>query len=301
MGARLPRVTVAAQPAVVVPAERPKRPNASPLIPSLQRLCPGRYAPGMAYGEVLTPVRVPPSEGKLVRLGRGAGAVVGRVAVMSTPPRPTLTQLSRGASCSADGAGCSLCEPGYIVSVPEDDGPRFLAVSARQVRELNRSQREGLCPHHRRITREYLAAIAAEVERVEAHGGHPRDAAVARDLPYPHRRGSSPCCESSDATPERVLAALARWSRGERAGLTSAALVELARRAVPARSGIPEPRFLSEIPAAMAAVRDHCFAALSTRLAQATTRRADKFATLKDGLRARYNVPRPPRGGQGHK
>lgn len=250
-------------------------------IPSLQRLCGAeRYPEPFRYGQPLPSTRAR-RVGETVPLGRGPGAPRGTVIGSTAPPRPTLAQLQRG--------GQSLCERGYWI---ETEGGVRVAVGAKQIRELLRAPREGLCPHHEALDGYALQAIVAEGRA--ARVGHPRD--VVTDLPFPHRKGSSPCCAAASVTPELVLAVLRDWSSGEGWDeLTEREMIALARRAVTRTSPVTPPRTVAEIPEAMKAVRDHCWRLWTERAAQATEGRAEKFKRLKATVRAQYAPPQKTR------
>lgn len=242
-------------------------------IPPLQRLCGDRYPEPLRYGQPLPSTRAR-RVGETVPLGRGPGAPRGKVIGSTTPPRPTLAQLQRG--------GQSLCERGYWI---ETEGGVRVAVSAKQVRELVRAPREGLCPHHAALDGYGLQATVAEAKA--ARVGHPRD--VVTDLPFPHRKGSSPCCAASKVTPELVLAVLRDWQSGEGFDeMTDRDMVSLARQAITRTSPVTPPRTVAEIPAAMKAVRDFCWRQWTERAELAAEGREEKFKRLKANVRAQY-------------
>lgn len=266
----------------------PDTPGTGPLsrtIPTLQRLCGEKYPEPLRYGQPLS--ATPRNVGRWVRLGSMAGAQEARIVQSSTPPRPTLAQLSRGAR--------SLCDRGYIV---ETRGGVKLAVNAKQVREANRSPREGLCPFHRVMDGLSLGALVHAVEEERrARGTNPRDEEMVRDLPFPHRRGSSACCEASEVSPERVLALLAAWETGEGADeMVAEDFVELARRATPRGAAWKPPRSLAEVRAAMRAVQDYCWTFWQRAAERASESRVEVFKRVKADVRRAYAGPARAKG-----
>lgn len=243
-------------------------------IPNLQRLCGAeRYPAPLRYGQPL-PDATARNVGRFVRLGTAANAPIGVIVGSATPVKPTLHQLARGSS--------SLCDPSYVVEV---EGARLVA-NARQVREVNRSPRGGLCPYHAALDAVSLGAVVAEA-RKGAGARHPRE--LLPDLPYPHRVGSGPCCAASDVTPEKVLELLEAWETGEAGdNMTGRDMLALARRAVPRSSSVEVPRRVADIRKAMGAVRDHCFAQWERKASEALVPRVEKFQRLKADVRAKY-------------
>lgn len=250
-------------------------------IPSLQRLCGDRYPEPLRYGQPLPDTRVR-SLGRFVRLGKGREALGGIIRGSTAPPRPTLAQLQRGAA--------SLCDRGYLLETP---GGVLVSVNASQVREQMRAPREPLCEYHQGLDALSLGAVVEEVGR-RARGGlvaHPRDELT--DMPFPHRRGSSPCCEASDVSPETVLRLLEEWERGECCdNMTGRDFVALVGRAVPKSSGISKPRTLAGVRKALAAVREHCWRLWQERAAKVLEPRREKFKRVKADVRAKYAPPK---------
>lgn len=248
-------------------------------VPSLADACEA-YPPPLRYGSPLPEdVSRTRNVGKVVRLGPGANAPTGRIVGSTAPVRPTLAQAARRSP--------SMCERGYLV---ETDGGVRVAVNARQVRELNRTPREGLCPFHQALDVASLGAVMSEVDAQRKAGTirHPRD--LVSDLPYPHRAGSSPCCEASEVTPEKVLVLLEGWRTGEAGDEMSAGdVVAYARRAVPrsvsakANRGIAS---VADIERAMVAVRDHCWSQWTAWAKRQAEARGAKFRRVKAEARA---------------
>lgn len=245
-----------------------------------------------------------PYEGKSKLLGskvRLRGDEVDSVVVsLATPVGPSLMQtgrLSRRASC----------EGAVIVRTPLGAGAIETAVRKSVVRERRRLEERGQCPDVGQWTPQSLRAAVLEAEHVAARykaTGKKWDgetatpfAVVGYELPYPHRTGSSPCCDHSPVS-VRKLNALVREYResGEEPEFERAAAA--LRRALP--RGMRETSRLettADLEAAAADVDAYCFAQWKTGAERASETRKvfERRAKAQSKERKRLELDRGTR------
>lgn len=152
-----------------------------------------------------------------------------------------------------------LCQGAYVVSTPRPGGGRVERVVPKSVVRDRRREREGLCPDAGDYSRAQIVGAVADAEREAARTGRHPFELVGGEPPFPHRRGSTPCCSHSPLSPARLAAAAAAArAAGDRASFRAAA--EALSRALPAGSPARSRlRTFADLDAAVRAVLDHCW------------------------------------------
>lgn len=236
-------------------------------IPPLRRLCPS-LAGELGYG-------LPKSKQRAVKPRQVDVPGVGRVRVVgqTTPLRPTIKEL-------VSRSHARLCQAGYLV---EDAKGVQYAADAGFLKERARTPREGLCPYHARLYGPELAEYVASMEAAARAGevSSPRDDEVTRDLPYPHRRGSSPCCAASEWTPERALAVLDAWESGDGYESTTPEEIVAIGRAAVTRERRREVEHVEDVRPALEGQAGDCWNQWREAAALALLGRRQKFKRLK--------------------
>lgn len=150
------------------------------------------------------------------------------------------------------------CEGGFEVTFPGGLGVPVV-VRGSKVRERLRV-REGLCPDA--LVLDPHSGFVAYEER-EAHKAG-RDPYEGQELPFPHRLGSTPCCQNSSVYPDKVASALRDVISGD-GFFEPDDVVAMARKMVPKsmRAGL-KISSLEDIPGAIANVRAHCWGVVKT-------------------------------------
>lgn len=252
-------------------------------IPPLGRLCPKHYGDGpYEYGQPMPSCRAT-RLGKQTRVRVRGRTMVGIAEGCSAPATPSYAELLRGSP--------KLCESALRVRVP---GHGTVIAAKSRVREWNRTPRAGVCrswlPVNGATAAEALAEARAATRRGELL--HPHEA--LRDLPFPHREGSTPLCERSGSTPESVLGVYEAWRAGDGfESMTDEDVVALARGAVP-RSLRPSVRLerATDIPAAMRRVQDEGVRQWEAFVERSREGRRAKFSRVRREVRQRYAPPK---------
>lgn len=186
--------------------------------------------------------RVPcktPYLGRKVEL-RGEGEVTVRGCAVPSPPKPK----KRGGATRCEGAFLVEGLPGVTFTVPKS-----------KVREASRV-REGLCPDRLELPDERGGFLRAWKREAKAKGLHPF--ADDMDLPFPHRRGSSPCCVNAAVSPASVEALLVDLETNPLLDVVD--VIDAAKRLQPkGMLGRVAVRGLADVPRAIEATRDHCW------------------------------------------
>lgn len=147
------------------------------------------------------------------------------VVSLATPVGPSLLQtgrLSRRASC----------EGAVIVRTPLGAGAVETAVRKSVVRERRRLDERGQCPDAPSYSAQALRAAVAELERDAKRTGRPAFDLAGMELPFPHRKGSSPCCTYSPRSVEKLRALIGEYHESGEEPEFERAAAEL-RRALP--------------------------------------------------------------------
>lgn len=175
------------------------------------------------------------------------------VVSLATPVGPSLMQtgrLSRRASC----------EGAVIVRTPLGAGAIETAVRKSVVRERRRLDERGRCPDAPSYSAASLAAAVAELERDAKRLRRPPIELAGFELPFPHRKGSSPCCAYSPRSIEKLRALVGAYHESGEETEFERAAVEL-RRALP--RGMRETARLNtarDLSNAVADVEAYCWA-----------------------------------------
>lgn len=198
-----------------------------------------------------------PYAGKSKLLGskvRLRGDTVDSVVVsLATPVGPSLLQtgrLSRRASC----------EGAVIVRTPLGAGAIETAVRKSVVRERRRLDERGQCPDAPSYSAQSLRAAVAELERDAKRTGRPAFDLAGAELPYPHRKGSSPCCAYSPRSVEKLRELVGAYHESGEESEFERAATEL-RRALP--RGMRETARLNtsrDLSAALLDLERYCWA-----------------------------------------
>lgn len=152
------------------------------------------------------------------------------------------------------------CGRSFILRTPFGRGYIETAVPGAVVRErLRAPTREGNCPDAVDMGASRMKGYTQAIERDALRAGvHPHDY-VGLEPPFPHRKGSSPCCGSSSRSPEKLDRMLAAWlDSGEESDF--ATLEREVRRAMPKH--MRATAFLqtrADVEAAIKSIRDHCW------------------------------------------
>lgn len=208
---------------------------------TLGELCPrwDGFLPGTRYA------CDSPYLGREVQLRKGATPV--RVLACTSPPWVAPAARAKLSKRRA-------CEGGFEVDIVGGLGVPTV-VRGSKVRERLRV-REGLCPDALEI--DPHQGYVAYTER-EAHRAGRAPYADGGELPFPHRLGSTPCCKNSPSYPDKVEQLLSELEAGE-GFLDADDVVAVARTMVPkALKSEVKIRSIAEIPAAIEAVREHCW------------------------------------------
>lgn len=160
------------------------------------------------------------------------------------------------------------CQGAFLVKTPLGV---VIPVPRSVVRERRR-EREGNCPDQPT----YAAGTVQQMERAAKRAGdHPQR---GQDIPFPHRRGSSACCTLSSVHPDDLERDLDDARDGV---LDEDDYLARVRRAIPAAL---KPRVrvatLNDVPAAIRALRDHCWSMWQEKEAQSGRTRKDYKATV---------------------
>lgn len=252
-------------------------------IPPLSRLCPKDYG-GLPYeyGQPLPKCRSP-RIGKQTRVRVKGRSLVGVAESCAAPALPSYADLLRGSP--------KLCETALRVRVP-DHGTVTAAVS--RVREWNRTPRAGVCRAWVPVNGVAAAQAVNEAYSAARRGEVAHPHAILRDLPFPHREGSTPLCERAQATPESVLAVYDAWRTGDGyESMTDADVVALARSAVP--RGLRHTATINaptDIPAAMRRVQDEGVRQWEAYVERSREGRRAKFSRVRREVRQRYAPPK---------
>ncbi len=147
------------------------------------------------------------------------------------------------------------CQGAYVVRTPLGIET---AVAKSVVRERRR-EREGNCPDMPDFTPGVAAQAAREAKRQNVHPHQ-----LVDDLPFPHRKGSTPCCVNSKDTPDALDAAFREAWDGTEA--EHERLIARVRKALPkALRAQVQVAEIDDVPRAIRALRDHCWAILLTK------------------------------------
>lgn len=265
-------------------------------IPPLSRLCPRDYGDAASapyeYGQPLPKCRSPRIGRQTrvrVRTARGARTLVGVTESCAAPATPSYADLLRGSP--------KLCETALRVRVP-DYG--VVTAAASRVREWNRTPRAGVCrawvPVNGIAAAQAVSEAYASARRGEV--SHPHE--TLRDLPFPHREGSTPLCERANATPESVLAVYDAWRTGDGyESMDNNDIVALARSAVP--KGLRHAATIAspeDIPAAMRRVQDEGVRQWEAFVERSREGRKAKLSRVRREVRQRYAPPKKARAPQ---
>lgn len=261
---------------------RTKNPG-SRTIPALARLCPKDWGNGpYDYGQALPSCRSP-RIGRQTRVRVRGKTMVGVTEACTTPAPPSYNDLARGSP--------KLCERGFRVRVPDHGA---VVAAASRVREWNRTPRAGVCRAWAPVTGASAGAALADARAFVRRGEVAHAHELLRDLPFPHREGSTPLCERSAATPESVLSVYEAWRSGDGyESMTDADVMALARAAVPRglRSEV-DLRAPGDIPRAMRRVQDEGVRQWEAYVARSAEGRRAKFSRVRRQVRERYAPPK---------
>jgi hypothetical protein len=190
----------------------------------------------------------------------GASKLLGTEVTLRGDDRPsTVAGVATPVGGGVFGANRSKryqCQGSFVVRTPLGRGHVDTVLPRSVVRERQRT-REGNCPDAMQggIPQGMIRAIDREAAR---GGRHPFDVSD-QEPPFPHRKGSTPCCGSSSVAPAKLDALLEAWTdSGEESDFER--LAAAVRRALPKhlRATLPlESR--AEVVEAIRAVRDHCW------------------------------------------
>lgn len=180
-----------------------------------------------------------------------AGEPSSTIVATATPLGETIFQQGRSLRYK--------CQGSFIVRTPMGRGAIETPVPKSVVRERMRvPKREGNCPDAPEYTSATMKGLTQALERDSLKAGrHPYDG--VGELPYPHRKGSSPCCTNSRLNPTELDKLVAAWAEsGEESDFEAARAAVV--RALPKQiraTAVIETR--AELLAAIRAVRDHCW------------------------------------------
>lgn len=189
----------------------------------------------------------------------GPSKLLGTAVTLRGDDRPsTVVSLATPVGGGVFGANRSKryqCQGAVVVRTPLGRGHVDTVVAKSVVRERQRV-REGNCPD---AVGTVPPGMIRALDREAARGGkHPFDVSD-QEPPFPHRKGSTPCCGSSPVAPKKLDALLAAWlDSGEEEDFFR--LEAAVRRALPKhlRATLPlESR--SDVTEAIRAIRDHCW------------------------------------------
>ena len=149
------------------------------------------------------------------------------------------------------------CQGAFIVRSGTGRSAIETPVPKSVVRARMRHAGDVLCPDTPSFDRK-MAGYTRSIEREAAKAKkHPYD--YADEVPFPHRKGSTPCCVNSPIRPERLDALLRAWREsGEESDFD--ALATAVRRALPKHiRATTELESRAQIERGIKAVRDHCW------------------------------------------
>lgn len=184
------------------------------------------------------------------------------------------------------------CEPALIVRSKIGLFDIETPVPGSIVRRGLRQRGERMCAD----APSYGAEMSDHVLRIEAEARankqHPFD--LVREMPFPHRHGSSACCGNSPVAPGRLEALAARWREsGEEPDFYD--LARAVYRALPAHlRAVTVIDTDADVRRAIKAVKDHCWAMWVERAAKAG-RASARFQERAKSTRRKATAPRPPR------
>lgn len=189
-----------------------------------------------------------PLKGKRVKL---RGDTVESVVVgLATPLGGSLLQGNRSRAYK--------CQGSYIVRTPLGSGSIETPVPKSVVRERRRV-REGLCPDDTPVSSAdvRLGMVRELAREATRRKKHPWD--LVAELPFPHRKGGSPCCINSPVNPDKLTAMVEAYAEsGEEA--------DFERVRAGLRRALPEPQrstmmveTRADALAGIKALKDHCW------------------------------------------
>jgi len=180
-----------------------------------------------------------------------AGEPPSTIVSTATPLGETIFQQGRSLRYKCQGA--------FIVRTPFGSGAIETPVPKSVVRERMRApKREGNCEDQPVYRGSEMKGFSSSVEREALKAGrHPYD--QVGELPFPHRKGSTPCCNNSTLNPASLDRLIAAWvDSGEEVDFEKAraAVVRALPKHLRATARI-ETR--ADLFTAVRAVRDHCW------------------------------------------
>lgn len=187
--------------------------------------------------------------GKRVQL-RG-DAVESTVVALATPLGGSLLQGNRSKAYR--------CQGSYIVKTPFGAGSIETPVPKSVVRERRR-EREGLCPDAQVYSSADLRAGAVRAFELDAARLKKAPFDLVGELPFPHRKGGSPCCINSPLHPDRLGELVTTWlESGDEPDFERAATA--VRKALPRdkRATVPAFHTKADLERGVRAVKDHCW------------------------------------------
>ncbi len=194
------------------------------------------------------------------------------------------------------------CQGAFIVSTPLGRGTIETPVAKSVVRERMRApRREGNCPDAPVYGGSSMKGFAGAMEREAAKlGRHPHDH-VGADLPFPHRKGSTPCCVNSKVSPAQLEALAAAWREsGEESDFfrLQAAVVKALPRSVRA---ITPVETAADVLEAIETIRKHCWSQWLEHEARTTEPSKTFQKRVRDNRRELARAGLPQTAGMGRR
>lgn len=189
--------------------------------------------------------------------------VIGREVTLRGDPRPSkvvgcATPLGETVHQHGRRKRAYQCQSAFVVRSEFGRGGSIETPVPRSVVTARmRHAKDVLCPDastYGSSMRGYTRSVELDAARAKVH---PFDRVA--DIPFPHRIGSTPCCENSPVSPHRLDALYAAWQEsGEESDFD--VLARSVRRALPKHlraTSVLESRL--QIQTGIRAIRDHCW------------------------------------------